>query len=69
MATEKKDMKLPAGSVVLAMVDEAGSLVPLPQFKVNPQTLTEALDHIPEEDVDVETVSEKTPGMLQCCIP
>ncbi|MPC31062.1 Peroxisome proliferator-activated receptor gamma coactivator 1-alpha [Portunus trituberculatus] len=61
LATERKDMKLPAGSVVLAMVDEAGSLVPLPQFKVNPQTLTDALDHTPEEDVDVETVSEKTP--------
>lgn len=57
-------MRLPAGSVVLAMVDEAGSLVPLSQFQVDPQTLPGTLDHSPEEDVDVETVSEKTPGVL-----
>lgn len=57
-------MRLPAGSVVLAMVDEAGSLVPLPQFQVDPQSLSGALDHTAEEDVDVETVSERTPGRL-----
>lgn len=55
-------MRLPAGSVVLAMVDEAGSLVPLPQFHVDTQSLSGALEHTAEEDVDVETVSEKTPG-------
>lgn len=57
-------MRLPAGSVVLAMVDEAGSLVPLPQFQVDPHSLSGALDHTAEEDVDVETVSERTPGQL-----
>lgn len=64
LALEEKDVRLPAGSVVLAVVDEAGSLVPLPQFQVDPHSLPGALDHPSEEDVDVETVSEKTPGQL-----
>ena len=65
MVAKGKDVtRLPAGSVVLAMVDEAGSLVPLPRFQVDPQALSGAFNNNPEEDVDVETVSEKAPGML-----
>lgn len=59
-----KDKRLSPGSFVLAMVDETGSLVPLPQFCVDPQSLSGNLDHTPEEDVDVETVSDGSPGQF-----
>ncbi|KAK8743013.1 hypothetical protein OTU49_001488, partial [Cherax quadricarinatus] len=61
-----KDVKLPAGSIVLAVVNESGSLVPLPQLQVDPQTLSRAVtmdahENLIDEEVDIETVTEKTP--------
>ncbi|XP_069187951.1 uncharacterized protein [Procambarus clarkii] len=61
-----KDVKLPAGSIVLAMVNESGSLVPLPQLQVTPQSLsctlnTTAHEKVFDEEIDIETVMERTP--------
>ncbi|KAK7079683.1 hypothetical protein SK128_019517, partial [Halocaridina rubra] len=63
---EDKDVKLPAGSIILAVVSESGSLVPLPQMHVK-ENLVKAMaledsgKKFNEEEIDVETVTEKTP--------
>ncbi|XP_076039627.1 uncharacterized protein LOC143024626 isoform X2 [Oratosquilla oratoria] len=61
-----KDVKLPAGSIILAVVNESGSLVPLPQLPVTPQPKVVASEEVTcgvlqEEEVDVETIGENTP--------
>ncbi|XP_042216282.1 uncharacterized protein LOC121862250 isoform X2 [Homarus americanus] len=57
-----KDVKLPAGSIILAMVNESGSLVPLPQLPVPAQSLTRTVKvETHDEEIDIETVAEETP--------
>lgn len=69
LSIDGKEVKLPAGSIILAVVNESGSLVPLPQLQVTPQSLTRAVktespERGQDEEIDIETVSEKTPGEL-----
>ncbi|XP_047500342.1 uncharacterized protein LOC125046585 isoform X2 [Penaeus chinensis] len=66
LSIDGKEVKLPAGSIILAVVNESGSLVPLPQLQVTPQSLTRAVktespERGQDEEIDIETVSEKTP--------
>ncbi|XP_064085102.1 uncharacterized protein LOC135200393 isoform X2 [Macrobrachium nipponense] len=62
-----QDVKLQAGSIILAVVNESGTLVPLPQLPVKGSKFGRALkvesspEKVSEEEIDVETVTEKAP--------
>lgn len=62
-----QDIKLQAGSIILAVVNESGTLVPLPQLPVKGSKFGRALkvesspEKVSEEEIDVETVTEKAP--------
>ncbi|XP_068200168.1 uncharacterized protein [Palaemon carinicauda] len=62
-----RDIKLQAGSIILAVVNESGTLVPLPQLPVKSSKFGRSLrlepspEKVFEEEIDVETVTEKAP--------